>query len=389
MCYGVGVTVGAGIYVLVGAAGLRAGVHAPLAFLIAAGVMAFTAASFAELAGRYPVSAGEAAYVQAGLGTRWAALATGILVVVAGVVSAAAISRGAAGYLSVLLPVSQPVLVAAVVLVMGGVAIWGIREAVGIAAIMTLIEIGGLLTVIFAGLWQHPEMLADLPLAVSDLGASGTWQGILGATMIAFFAFIGFEGMVNVIEEVRRPERTMPLAIAITLVVSTLLYVLVVWVVLRTLSDADLAASSAPLSLAFQRLTGASPAILATIGVIATVNGVIVQMVMSSRVLYGLSNQGVLPKVLGRVNRFTHTPMIATICVILVVLVLALAVPIDRLADMTSRVMLVIFSAVNVSLLAIKLRETEPPASLTVPIGVPIIGVLTCLGLLFMDLLFG
>ena len=393
VCYGLGVTIGAGIYVLVGQAGARAGMHAPLAFLIAAVIMAFSAASFAELSARFPVSAGEAAYVQAGFGSRWMALGVGLLVIVAGVVSAAAISRGAAGYVGYFVPVHGNMLVAGVVIAMGLVAAWGIREAVGLAAIMTLIETGGLVAVIAAGLWRDPAILADLPVAWTGLGSPAPWPGILAASLVAFFAFIGFEGMVNVAEEVEQPERTLPLAIAITLAVSTLLYVAVVWVVIRSVSASELAVSLAPLSLAFERLTGASPWLISAIGVFATANGVIVQMLMSSRVIYGLSRQGALPAVLGTVDARTQTPKLATALVVLVVLVLALALPLDRLADMTSRIMLVIFGLVDAALVALKLRDrssagTGPPPGLTVPLALPVLGFLTCAGLLVADLVW-
>ncbi len=385
--YGLGVTVGAGIYVLVGAAASRAGVHAPLAFLVSASVMALSAASFAELAVRYPVSAGEAAYIDAGFGSKLLTVVSGVLVVVAGVVSAAAISQGAAGYLAYLLPAPAIVLIGCVVLGMGLVAAWGITEAVVVAAVLTLIEIGGLLAIVTAGLWRDPAILSDLPLAFANLDAPGVWPGVLGASLIAFFAFIGFEGMVNVADEVKRPERTLPLAIGITLAVSTVLYIAVVWVVIRSVTPAELATTSAPLSLAYERLTGASPVVISLIAVFATVNGVIVQMVMSSRVIYGLARRGALPSSLGRVHEKTRTPLLATGLVVAAVLVLALAFPIDRLADATTRVMLVVFALVNLALLAIKWRGDRPPSSLCVPIFVPALGAVSCLGLLIADLL--
>ncbi len=385
--YGLGVTVGAGIYVLVGTAAGRAGVHAPLAFLVAATVMAFSAASFAELAVRFPVSAGEAAYVEAGFRSKALALVTGLLVVVAGVVSAAAISQGAAGYIAVLVPAPAAVLVTGVVLAMGLVAAWGIKEAVSIAAVMTLIEIGGLLAIVGAGLWRDPAILSDLPLAFGNLDAAGVWPGVLGASLIAFFAFIGFEGMVNVAEEVKRPERTLPLAIAITFVVSTVLYIAVVWVVIRSVSPAELATTTAPLSLAYQRLTGASPLAISLIAIVATINGVIVQMLMASRVVYGLARRGALPAVLGRIDKRTRTPLLATALVVVLILIFAVAFPIDRLADATTRVMLVVFALVNLALLAIKLRGDAPPSPVMVPTLVPVLGAISCLGLLLADLL--
>jgi amino acid transporter len=380
--YGLGVTVGAGIYVLVGTAAARAGVHAPIAFVVAASVMAFSAASFAELAARFPVSAGEAAYVKAGFRSNAMALFSGLLVVTAGVISAAAISKGAAGYIGVLVPLPPAVLTTAVILAMGAVAARGIKEAVGVAAVMTLIEIGGLLVIVGAGLWAQPTILADLPLAATGLGTPGAWSGVLGASLIAFFAFIGFEGMVNVAEEVKRPERTLPIAIAIVLVVSTLLYILVVWVVIRSVPQADLAASAAPLSLAYERLTGASPVIISLIAIFATINGVIVQTIMSSRVIYGLASQGLLPSALSKISPLTRTPLRASVVVVAIVLALALFFPIDRLADMTTWVMLAVFTLVNAALVLLKVRDPAAPRGPSFPIWMPIVGMASCIALL-------
>src|SRR5688572_11013446 len=146
--YGLGVTIGAGIYVLVGATAARSGFQAPLAFVIAALVMAPSAATFAELASRLPTSAGEAAYVKEGFQSDRLALFVGLLVAAIGIVSAAAIARGSAGYIREFLDWPFDVIVLLVILLMGAVAAWGIVESVAFAGAMTLIEIGGLLVII-------------------------------------------------------------------------------------------------------------------------------------------------------------------------------------------------------------------------------------------------
>lgn len=386
--YGLGVTVGAGIYVLIGAAAARAGPHAPIAFLIAAFVMGLSAASFAELAARLPVSAGEAAYVERGLRSRQMGLVTGLMVVAAALISSAAIAQGAAGYISQFVDLPIVVLTLAVIVVTGLVAAWGISEAVWIAAVMTVVEIGGLLVVILAGLWKDPAMLARAPEAFVGLGAVEVWPGILGATMLAFFAFIGFEAMVNVAEEVEEPSRTLPLAIAITLGAATVLYILVVWVASHAVPRAELAASSAPLSLVFQRVTGASPTLISLIAILATVNGVIVQTVLASRVLYGMARQGTLHASLGDVHAGTRTPLLATAVAAGLTGLAAVVLPLERLADLTTQAMLVVFLLVNAALLAMKRRDDRAEQSgFSVPVWVPAAGVVSCLGLLVADAL--
>jgi amino acid transporter len=211
---------------------------------------------------------------------------------------------------------------------------------------------------------------------------------VLGASLIAFFAFTGFEGLANIAEEVKSPGRTIPRAILITLVLTTLLYVLVVWVALNVISHDELGTAGAPLTRVFERLTGTSPFLFSVIAILATVNGIVFYIVMSSRVIYGLASQGLLPGPLAEVSRVTRTPLTATGLVIAVVLVLALAFPIEGLAEMTSRLTLVVFAFVNGALIAIKRRCTPaPPEAYVAPRWVPIAGLVTSVGLLASELL--
>ena len=131
---------------------------------------------------------------------------------------------------------------------------------------------------------------------VPPLANPAALVGLVSATLLAVFAFIGFEALVNVAEELHEPQRTLPRAIFLTLALTTLLYVLVVWVALVAVPPAELAASKAPLALVFERLTGASPRTMSLIAVVATLNGIIVQIILAARVLYGLARQGTLPR---------------------------------------------------------------------------------------------
>jgi basic amino acid/polyamine antiporter, APA family len=385
--YGLGVTIGAGIYVLIGAAASRAGMYAPLAFIGAAILIGLSGASFAELAGRLPVAAGEAAYVRKAFDSRRLAAAVGLLVVGIAIVSAAAISIGSAGYLGVFIALPEPLLVAAIVLAMGLIAAWGVRESVSFAAAMTLIEVGGLVVLIAAGAASGPELVTRLPEVIPPLDDRSVLAGIMGTALLAVFAFIGFEGLANIAEEVREPHRTLPRAIFLTLAISTTLYVLVVWVALVAVPHDKLARSPAPLALVFERLTGASPHMMGAVALVATLNGIIVQIIMSSRVLYGLAQQGDLPAVFAKVHRVTRTPILSTVFTTALILVLALAVPLHQLADFTSRITLIVFAAVNLSLIRIKARSFEAPADVYVAPGwVPWAGFVSCVALLAADI---
>ena len=379
--YGLGVTVGAGIYVLIGTTVAEAGAHAWVAFLLAAIVVGFTAFSYAELATRYPVSAGEAAYVEAGFRRARLSTAIGLLVAVSGLVSASAISVGASGYLAALTGLPAFVLIIGLVISMGVLAWWGITQSVTVAAVVTVIEIMGLAFVIFWGFGMsgHPGVPAtDLlpPL-------QGThWGGIISASLLAFFAFIGFEDMVNVAEEVKKPSETFPRAIIHTLLIATVLYVATCIAVLISVPTEQLAGSSAPLTLVFSNAPGGVQVGFAAVAVIATVNGVLIQMIMSSRVIYGMAARGNLPGMFARLSAQHQTPTVATALVVLCILGLSLFLPIERLAGWTSQIILVVFVCVNLSLVAIKRRSAPRGKHFSVPLIVPLCGIVTSLALL-------
>ncbi len=184
------------------------------------------------------------------------------------------------------------------------------------------------------------------------------------------------------------PARTLPRAIFLTLLLVTLLYVVVVWIALIAVPHDELAATTAPLSLVFERATGASPAIITAISIVATINGVIVFMVMGSRVLYGMAAQGLLPELLARVNARTRTPLHATALVVALALVLAVAFPDRRASPRRPRgCRSLIFAFVNAALIKLKLDRVPAPAgAFVVPLWVPVAGLLTSLGLLLSEL---
>jgi basic amino acid/polyamine antiporter, APA family len=391
--YGLGVTIGAGIYVLIGAAAARAGMQAPIAFVLAAVLMALSAASFAELACRFPVAAGEAAYAREAFDSSRLATVVGLLVVAIAIISAAAISIGSAGYLAVFVPLPKWALVGCIIVAMGAIAVWGVKESVSFAGLMTIVEIGGLLALIGAGAVSDQPIVARLPEMFVLEVRTTVLTGLVAATLLAVFAFIGFEGLANIAEEVHDPKRNLPRAIFLTLTIATVLYVSVVWIALVAVGPERLGASEAPLALVFERLTGASPHTMSLIALVATLNGIIVQLIMSSRVLYGLARQGDLPKAFGKVHGRTRTPVIATVATTVVVLVLALALPLHALAEITSRLTLVVFALVNISLIRIRQHRGHSPLGLyAAPNWAPWAGAFACVVLLFLDsaiMLFG
>ena len=386
--YGLGNILGAGIYVLVGKVAGSAGLFAPVAFFVAALVAGLTALSYAELAARYPLSAGGAIYVQRGLGLPALSVMVGLLIVLMGAVSAATIARGFIGYLDVLIELPDAAAITLLVVVLGAIATWGIVESVSIAALVTLIELLGLgmvLAVAGDSLFSIPERLPELIPPMDP----AIWQGIMFGAFLAFYAFIGFEDMVNVAEEVRNPVRNMPLAILLALGITTLLYAAICLTAVLTVTPEQLSASDAPLAMIYEHATGRKPVALGIIGIFAVVNGALIQIIMGSRLLYGMSQQGWLPTILGSVWSKTQTPVAATIVTAGMVLALALWLPLVTLAKSTSFLVLIVFSLVNLSLLRIKRRDPHPEGLRVIPQWIPAGGIITSLGLLLFQLTAG
>lgn len=378
--YGTGTMLGAGIYVLVGPIAAVSGMHAPVAFLVAAVVVSFSALSYGELSARFPRSGGEAVYVQEAFGRPLLSGLTGWAIVATGVVSSATMARGFVGYLEVFVGLPEWVAIAGLVALTGGVAAWGVRQTVWLAGVITCLEVAGLAAVIWVCRTPLAEAARGLDFYMP--GAEVTaWAGVAGGAFIAFYAFIGFEDMVNMAEEVREPRRTLPWAIVIALAVASLLYVLVALAAVSAMPISQLAASRAPFADLFALNSRIPPGAISAVSMIAIVNGALVQIVMGARVCYGMARQGNAPRVFGKVHPATGTPVAATAAVTLVVLLLALSIPLVRLAELTSFVILLVFALVNGALVTLQARErvSGKRAGRGLPAVVPVLGLVCSL----------
>ncbi len=347
--YGLGLIVGAGIYVAIGAVIGRAGGAAPLSFLLAGIAAGLTGLCYAELAGRYPEASGAVAYVRHGFGSDRLARLVGAAMVLAVAVAAASIARGAVHYLVVLLPLPVPLLTIALVAGFTGIAALGARESVGLAAAMGVVEIAGLVVATVAGFLAAPEYRLAAMIPASMAG----WQGVLAGAFIAFFAFIGFETLANLAEEVKDPRRTVPRGILGAVAASVVLYVAVAVAVVQSGSVSD----TALLGL----FEGTNASVFAAVGSIAVANGVLVQIVMLARLFYGMARNGQLPAILGRVHPRTHTPAWATGLAGALVLAAALFIPFEHLLVFANAVTLGIFALVDTALW--RLRRHAPPVA--------------------------
>ncbi|MFN3867672.1 MAG: APC family permease [Hyphomicrobiaceae bacterium] len=272
-------------------------------------------------------------------------------------------------------------------LAMGAIAAWGIVESITFAGIMTMVEVGGLLFIAAVGFAYEPAAVERIADIVPPLTSPAIWVGIVSAGMLAVFAFIGFEGIVNLAEEMRQPRRDLPRAILLTLAITTVLYIAVMWVSLAALGPETLGATKAPLASVFEKLTGWPPTVMAAIAIVATLNGIIASIILAARICYGMAKRGDFPEVFARISPLTRTPLMGTALITAVVLVLALAVPLEGLADISSQMTLVMFGSVNLALVAIKWREPSPPAGIfATPMAVPVAGFIATLAFLAVDI---
>ncbi len=384
--YGAGNIIGAGIYVLVGKVAGEAGMLAPFAFITAAVIAGLTGMSYSELAARFPVSAGEAVYLHKAFERRSLSVAVGLLIAVAGLVSAATMVRGFVGYFNQFVTVDTALTIIVLTSLLTLIAIRGIAESVTAAAVLTVIEAGGLLWIITAASPSFAQ-LAEVSWTAGLPAESTIWGSMVAAAFLAFFLFFGFEDIVSIADGVQRPERNIPLGIGIAFVTSTTLYLLVTLAAITTLPIETLASSEAPLADVYHAATQSSVVFISLIGLVAVINGALIQIIKASRVFYGMSCNGWLPGFFGIINPRTHTPLRSTLVAGGIVLVMALLLPLLSLAKLTSAMVLIVFTLANIALIRIKQQGPPPDGVRAVPMWVPILGALSSAGILLAAIL--
>ncbi|MDH4169941.1 MAG: amino acid permease [Acidimicrobiia bacterium] len=375
--YGLGVTIGAGIFALIGEILGLAGDNAPLSFLVAGILAGFTGVSYMILVGTFPRAGGEAVFVTRGLGPA-AGRVAGLAVIITGIVTGAVVALAFAGYIASLVAVPERITAIALVIVLSVVAWWGVRESVILAAVVTLLEVGILVVVIVSGfdLLDTPNLASDAFVPSLDTAAMSP---ILAGSVIAFFAFVGFENIANLAEETINPKRTAPIAIVTVLIVSVVLYVLLSLVAVAAPDRAAIAESSAPMATLFEQVSGRDSGLVAVIAAIAMLNGILIQVVMASRVLYGMAREELLPSFFARVDATRQTPARATVIVAAAIIALILSFPLVQLAKITSLVTLAVFSLVNIALFVLGRRKEVTAVGLSRFVG--LIGAVLCAAL--------
>lgn len=373
---GVGVILGAGIYALVGKTAGLAGDAVWISFLLAAAVASLTGLSYAELAALIPRAGGEYHYALRAFGRRAAFMVTWLLLVGLGIASAA-VALGFGGYLQVL--TGTPPVPGALLLIAAcaGLLLYGVKASARVAVLCTGLELTGLLAVLWVGL-PH---LGEVDLLTMPRG----WEGIGAAAALIFFAFIGFEEIVQLAEEVREPERNMPRALLLSIAITTALYVGVALAAISVLGWERLGASDSPLAEVLAATGGSEAgAAMSVIALFSTGNTVLILLLSASRLLYGMAEDGSLPAGLARVSTEQRTPWVATLLVAGVAALIAAAFErIEVVASLTNFAIFVTFILINAAVIALRLREPDAPRPFRVPLSlgpvplIPLAGALS------------
>ncbi|HWI46455.1 MAG TPA: APC family permease, partial [Rubrobacter sp.] len=380
--------VGAGIYALVGEVGAIVGGAIWTAFLAAFVLAIFTAASYAELVTKYPRAGGSATYVNNAFKNPFVSFMVAFAVMASGITSACTLTLAFSGdYLSQF--ISVPIVAAALVfiVVVGLINFYGISESVKINVVLTSVEIFGLLLIILIGVLALLAGEGDPGRAFEFKGDASVLGAILAGTVLAFYALIGFDDSVNVAEETHNPSRNYPRAIFGALFIAGIVYLLVTFTASMVVPTGELAGSSGPLLEVVDRGTLPVPAkLFAAIALLAVSNGALINMIMASRIVYGMSDQGVVPSVFSRVHEGRRTPWIAILFTVSIALVLLAVLggnpdALDTLGSTTVVLLLLAFIMVNVSVMVLR-GDRVGHEHFRTPTIFPILGIVVSAALL-------
>ena len=376
----IGDILGAGIYALVGKlAGLVGG---PVWLPIGIGftVAALTAASYAELVGKYPRAAGAALYTHRAFKRPFVTFIVAFAVMMSGIASASAAAVAFGGnYLQAF--VGAPPMVAAFCF-LGAITLInfiGISESIKVNLVLTIVEVTGLVIVIVLGVIGLFQGIGEPARALELDAPKGAFFGIIGATALGFYALIGFEDAVNLAEETEAPHRTFPRALFIGIALTGMIYFAVSFVAVTLVPPAELAKSSGPL-LEVVRAAGVEfpPRVFAAIALLAIGNTALINMIMASRLLYGMANEGIVPRAFARVHQARRTPYVAIVFTVIISACLIATGTFRDLADTTVLLLLCVFGLVNISVIVLRRRPVDHPHFKT-PTWAPVLGAISTL----------
>ena len=374
--YGVGLILGAGIYVLIGEAAGFAGNAIWLSFIIGAVVASFAGLSYSELAALFPKAAAEYVFVKEGFQSDFIGFIVGWLTIITSIIVAATVALGFAGYMEELTNI--PILVSALIILgfLSLINFIGIRESASLNTIFAIVTIAGLALIIFIGFAFPIE--EEIDYFENPLGTNG----IILAFVLVFFAFIGFEDMANVAEEVKRPQRTIPRGIMLSVLITAIIYIFVSLAAIRVVGWEQLADSSAPLAfVAQQRLGERGHFILSIIALFATASTILITLVAGARIFYGMAKDGSLPTKLGLVHKKTKTPWIAVILIFVTSSGFVFIGDIVIVANIVVFAVVVTFAMINLAVILLRFLKPDLHRPFKVPFNVGKFPILPLFGL--------
>lgn len=379
----VGDILGGGIYALVGEVGAETGGAIWSAFILALVMAAFTAGSYAELVAKYPHAGGAALYVHRAFGNRFISFLVAFAVIMSGITSASALARGFGGdylgeFIDIKVVIGALLLLAAITLV----NLRGIAESVKLNVGFTVVEIGGLLLIVLIAVVAIFQGDADTGRAFEFKEGSSLLAAALAGSALAFYALVGFEDSVNVAEEATDPVRTYPKVLFGGLAIAGVLYFLVTVAASAVVPTGDLTNSSGPLlEVVRQGPLGIPEKVFSAIGLLALANGALINMIMASRLLYGMAREDVVPRQLGSIWKTRRTPWVAILFTTAIAVALITTADLEKLAATTVALLVIVFMIVNASVLYLR-RDHVDHEHFQVPSIFPVLGVGVSIALL-------
>jgi APA family basic amino acid/polyamine antiporter len=357
---GVGIIIGAGIYVLLGAATAQAGPSVWLAFVVAGGLSALTALSYAELAAMFPAAGAEFEYTRR-VAPAWIAFLVGWVMVVGLVVAGAAVALGFARYLRHFVDVPVRLGALGLLTVVCTIALRGIRQSAIVTMAFSLVQVGGLVFVAAIGFTHVGEHSLVDGISI---------DGVVGAAALVFFAFIGFDEVITLSDETRDPARTIPRGLLIALGLATLLYVLVAVSAVNVLGADALAVAEQPLAAVMQTAVGdLSSDLVAVVALIATTNTTLLVVTAASRLQYGMAERGALPPIFARTTG-RGVPWVGVAAAIAGGLLGIALGDLTLVASVTDFAVYLVFVAVNVTVIVLRFRQPHRRRPFTVPLSI-------------------
>lgn len=374
--YGVGLILGAGIYVLIGEAAGFAGDAVWIAFALGSIVALFAGFSYAELTSIFPKAAAEYIFIKNSFRNNFFAFVIGWLTAITSVITAATVALGFGGYFTEFIDI--PIIISAIglLMILSIVNFIGIRESAWTNTVFTIIEAAGLILIIVIGFtFANPE-------PVNYIESPTGFSGIAIAFVLIFFAFIGFEDMANIAEEVKKPRKTLPRAIILSVIISGIIYILVSLAVVRVVNWEELAASSAPMALVAERGLGSEAhIILSAIALFAITNTVLITLIAGSRIFYGMAKEKVFPQTLGKIHFKTKTPWLSILVILITSIIFTTFGDIVTVANITVFAIVITFAAVNLAVIVLRYTQPDIERKFRVPINVGKFPILPLIGL--------